>query len=135
MTSTKRKHKHPSDLPGTIYRNKKRYWWKVQLPGEDKPKARPLKPVGSRYATTDYAVVVECARQLLQQHLFKQHVPFQGQVKTIADLVRAYMAFAQEYYVTPAGSPTIEIEKISYTLQVLLKCFPKLDRHEGFIHR
>ena len=35
-------------LPGTIYLNKNRYWWKVQLPGEDRPVARPVKPVGAK---------------------------------------------------------------------------------------
>jgi len=29
MAAKQRKHKRPSDLPGTIYLNKKRYWWKV----------------------------------------------------------------------------------------------------------
>ena len=77
-------------LPGTIYLNKKRYWWKVQLPDENTPKARPLKPVGSRYATTDYAVAVECAKQLLQQHLFDRHIPHEGEIKILPDLVRAY---------------------------------------------
>lgn len=117
----------PKDLPGSLYQRNKRWWWKVQLPGETKPKAHPLKPVGSRYATTDFAVAVECAQQLLQQHLFKKNVPFQGEVKIIADLVRAYMNFAKAYYVTPAGKATIEVQNITYTLDVLLECFPRLD--------
>ena len=59
MARKTRNQKRSADLPGTIYLNKNRWWWKVQLPGEDKIKARPLKPIGSRYATTDYAVAVE----------------------------------------------------------------------------
>ena len=123
----KRSKQSPSNLPGTLYQRNTRWWWKVQLPGETKPAARPLKPVGARFATTDYAVAVECAKQLLQQHLFKKNIAFQGQVKIIADLVRAYMDFAKSYYVTPAGEPTLEIQKITYTLNVLLECFPNLD--------
>lgn len=122
--------RHTADLPGTIYLNKNRYWWKIQLPGEDKPKARPLKPIGSRYATTDYAVAVECAKQLLQKHLFQEDVPVQGEVKIIPDLVRAYMVFAKEYYVDPEGKKTSEVGYIKRTLEVLLDCFPSLSVDE-----
>ncbi len=50
MARKRRHQKQTADLPGTIYLNKKRYWWKVRLPGEEKSKARPLTPVGRRYA-------------------------------------------------------------------------------------
>jgi integrase len=130
MAKKTRNHKQPTDLPGTIYLNKNRYWWKVRLPGEDKPKARPLKPVGSHYATTDHAVAIECARQILQQHLFKKEVPFQGEVRIIPDLVRAYMVFAKEYYVDPEGANTSEVGYIERTLEVLLDCFPSLSVDE-----
>jgi integrase len=120
------KRKQPANLPGAIYLNKNRYWWKVRLPGETKIKARPLKPIGSRYATSDYAVAVECAKQLLAEHLFQKDVPLQGDVRIIPDLVRAYMTFAKEYYVGPEGSCTREPTDIKYAMQVLLNCFPAL---------
>jgi DNA polymerase III delta prime subunit len=98
----KKRHKQTSkDLPGSLYQRNGRWWWKVQLPGEEKTKARPLKPIGSRYATTDYAVAAECAKQLLAEHLFQKDIPLQGDVQIIPDLVRAYMTFAKEYYVGP----------------------------------
>jgi hypothetical protein len=53
-----------NNVPGTIYLNKNRYWYKVQLPGQAKPAARPLVPHGSKYATTDYAVAVELANNI-----------------------------------------------------------------------
>ncbi|MHC5214192.1 MAG: tyrosine-type recombinase/integrase, partial [Planctomycetota bacterium] len=115
-----------TNLPGSLYQRNRRWWWKVQLPGEKKPKAIPLKPVGSRYATTDYAVAVECAKQLLQEHLFQKDVPMLGDVKIIPDLVRAYMAFANSYYVDPNGKPTQEPKDIRYTMKMLLDCFPAL---------
>ena len=31
-----------SNLPGSIYKNGRRWWWKVRLPGEEKTAARPL---------------------------------------------------------------------------------------------
>jgi hypothetical protein len=48
-------------------------------------------------------VAVECAKQLLQEQLFQKCVPLQGDVRIIPDLVRAYMAFADAYYVDPNG--------------------------------
>jgi hypothetical protein len=82
--------KKQDHIPGTIYLNKNRYWWKVQLPGEDTPKARPLKPVGSQYATTDRLAAIECAKTILQNHLFQKEIPVQGEIRTISELVRAY---------------------------------------------
>jgi hypothetical protein len=35
-----------ANLPGTIYARNGRYGYKVQLPGETKPVARPLVPLG-----------------------------------------------------------------------------------------
>ena len=125
MAKKQRKQKI-KDLPGSLYQRNGRYWWKAQLPGDEKVKARPLKPIGSRYATTDYAVAVECARQLLQEQLFQKDVPLQGDVRIIPDLVRAYMAFADAYYVDPNGKPTQEPEDIRHAMKVLLACFPAL---------
>ncbi|MHC4999104.1 MAG: tyrosine-type recombinase/integrase [Planctomycetota bacterium] len=122
----KRRKQTPKDLPGALYQRNGRWWWRAQLPGDEKVKAQPLKPVGSRYATTDHAVAVECAREMLQQHLFKKDIPFQGEVHTIPDLVRAYMAFAKEYYVDSTGETTVEVGNIAYTMKVLLDCFPAL---------
>ena len=74
------------NLPGTIYKNKNRWWWKVKLPGEDKSKARPLKPVGSSMATKDYNVAVECAKMMLSQTVFKTQQKSNGLASTIAEL-------------------------------------------------
>lgn len=57
-------------LPGTLYARNGRYWYKVQLPGESKPAARPLKTSGATFATTDYAVAVELAKNLYQQSIY-----------------------------------------------------------------
>ena len=51
-------------LPGDLYQKNGRWWWEVNLPGEDKPKARALKPAGSRCATTDYQEAEEVAREM-----------------------------------------------------------------------
>jgi hypothetical protein len=40
-------------LPGKFYQRADRWWWRVKLPGEDKARARPLKPDGAKAAAAD----------------------------------------------------------------------------------
>lgn len=49
-----------------MHLKKNRWWWKVRLPGEKKPKDRALKTAGSRSATTDRATATEIAFQMWQ---------------------------------------------------------------------
>jgi integrase len=58
--------------------------------------------------------------------MFKNQIPVQGEVRTIPDLLRAYMTFAKTYYVDPAGQTTKEIIRIQYAVQPLLDTFPSL---------
>ena len=51
-------------LPGSLYQKNGHWWWKVDLPGGDNPKARALKPAGSRRATTDHQEAEEIAREM-----------------------------------------------------------------------
>lgn len=53
-------------LPGRIFRKKARWWWHVQLPGEEAPRSRALKPQDARVATTDRRVAQEIALALWQ---------------------------------------------------------------------
>lgn len=54
------------NLPGRVYRKKTRWWWNVQLPGEEKARARALKPEGSRAATTEKREAAEIALAMWQ---------------------------------------------------------------------
>lgn len=126
----KRKNNSNCSLPGTIYLNKNRYWWKVQLPGEPSPKARSLKPIGARFATTDYNTAIEVARAMLEKHLFEISQVSQGEIHNIASLVRAYMDYANGYYVDSEGNPTSEPVSIKYALKPLVELFPNLPIEE-----
>jgi len=53
-------------LPGTFYQRGSRWWWRVQLPGEDKPKSRPLRAAGSQETATDKTAALEIAAALWQ---------------------------------------------------------------------
>jgi integrase len=119
---SKKKTKH--NLPGTIYKNGKRYWWKVKLPGEDKVKARPLVPAGAKMATTDYQVAIECAKLLLANSVFNTKQPDISNISNIAQLCCAYLNHARQYYrLNPNGEP----KKIEYSVRPLLKLYSALD--------
>ena len=86
-----------ADLPGTIYLNGRRYWWKVKLPGEAEAKARLLKLEAQGYATKSLDVAESIARELYAKAVFSIAADG-GDVGTVAGLVRAYLAHAKEYY-------------------------------------
>ncbi len=124
----KRKSKgHKADVPGTIYLNKNRYWWKVQLPGEAKPKARPLKAPAAKFATTDLPTAVEIARNLWQTAIYAHSRPETvTEVTNIASLTAAYLRFVDSYYLTPEGKVTQEPDNIRYSLAPLTARFASL---------
>jgi len=53
-------------LSGTFYQRGRRWWWRVQLPGEDKPRSRPLRRAGSRETATDKQEAAEIAAEMWQ---------------------------------------------------------------------
>lgn len=55
-----------TELPGTFYQRGSRWWWRVQLPGEDKPRSRGLRPARSRATTTDWKVAIGVASEMWQ---------------------------------------------------------------------
>jgi integrase len=112
-------------LPGSIYQNKNRWWWKVKLPGEAKPRAFPLKPTGARFATADRNVAEEVAREMWQRALFRSQSPATD-TSNIAGLVRAYLKHANEYYRGPDDRPTREPENIRYAVMPLVEYCPAL---------
>ncbi|RKY12527.1 MAG: hypothetical protein DRP52_04570, partial [Planctomycetota bacterium] len=121
----KKRHKQtPSDLPGFFYQRNGRYWWKAQLPGDDKPEARPLKPVGAKYATTDLYVAAEVAKNLYQEHIYATatDIPL-GQAETLASLAAAYLHFCKQYYLDADGKTTKEAQEIGYSLKPLTELF------------
>ena len=120
---------HKSALPGSIYLNRNRWWWKVKLPGENKPKARPLKPVGARFATPDRNVAEEVAREIWQRELFK---PSQSAktANNIVGLVQAYLGYAKRYYRSADGKTTREPENIKYAVKPLVEYCPTLPAEE-----
>jgi integrase len=115
----KKTSKAKNSVPGAIYLNKNRYWWKVQLPGEPAAKARPLKPVGAKFATADYSVACEVARNLWQQAVYQTE--FDGRdidVTHIASLTARYLRYVDGYY-TKSKEP----QDIRYSLKPLTEMY------------
>jgi hypothetical protein len=56
-------------FPGRIHRRGSRWWWQVQLPGEDKPRTRPLKPRKAKTATDDRVMAEKIAFEMWEQAL------------------------------------------------------------------
>ena len=83
--------------PGSVYPQNGRYWWKVQLPGEAKPKARSLKPQGARFATRDFDLAVTIANNLWQRAVFANRTDHCTD-HTVAGLCAAYIQYCREYY-------------------------------------
>ncbi len=118
-------------LPGTIYPRNGRYWYKVQLPGESKPVARPLVPLGSKFATTDYSAAVEIAQNLFQQAIYNSQTGIAtATISNIAALTAAYLDYVRGYYVDEQGNPTRETTDIRYSLKPLTDLYAALPVNE-----
>ena len=59
-----------NQVPGCIFINHGRYWWRVTLPGETRNKARPLIPDGGAFATDDLGVAEQVARDMYARAVF-----------------------------------------------------------------
>jgi integrase len=120
-----------NNVPGAIYLNKNRYWYKVQLPGEAKPAARPLVPIGSKFATSDYSAAVEIANNLFQQAIYNSQTTIDTTaISNIAALTAAYLEYVRGYYVSEQGGTTREIGDIRYSLKPLTDLFAALPVNE-----
>lgn len=121
-----------SKLPGTIYLNKNRYWWKVKLPGEPSPAAaRPLKPVGARYATKDHGVALEVAENMLHQALFETaHADIDPGDRTVMAIVKAFRDHARNYYRDVEDNERSEVKRIEYATKPLVALYATLPAEE-----
>ena len=122
-------------VPGCIFLNNGHYWWRVQLPGEEKKKARPLVPAGGRFATGDLGVAEQVARDMYARAVFaagateasrRPRCEKRPRVLTMAALVREYLAHACKYYVHADGEPTGEATRIEIALRPLIEYCPSL---------
>ena len=118
------------DIPGTIFKNRTRYWWRVKLPGDDKAQNYKLVPTGARYPTTDINVARQIARDMLAaRSADRSHATGDG---TIAAMVGRYQAFADDYYRNPEGEPTGEAQRnVAYALKHLVEPFTDPDSKDG----
>ena len=114
-------------LPGSIFLNRDRYWWRVTLPGQTKRQAIPLKPRGAKYATKDISVAEEVARQILAKSIFdSKKDTCRNDDGTIISLVQQYTRYADGYYRKADGTPTSEPSLIRNALNRLVDFCPAI---------
>lgn len=105
-------------IPGTIYLNHGRYWWRVKFPGSDKVSQLPLKPAGSRFATKDFKLAESLATEFWQSHLKKeQPAKWDGKLST---LIQKYHQHNISYYLPPSKQAT----QIKWAIFPLAEKFP-----------
>jgi hypothetical protein len=68
-------------LPGTLFQRGVRWWWNIQLPGEEKAKSRPLKEKGAKAAVRDRAVAEALALALWEQSI-REHTALRIQLES-----------------------------------------------------
>ena len=85
-------------LPGTIYLNNGRYWWKVKFEGDKKFSYFPLKPVGARFATKDIGTARIIAQEMLTGLQTKNIKRPQDTNGKISNIINHYLVYAKAYY-------------------------------------
>ncbi|MFC1782348.1 tyrosine-type recombinase/integrase [Planctomycetota bacterium] len=108
-----------SQIPGSIFQNNGRWWWRVTLPGEAKRRAIPLKPTGSRYATKDRSVAERVALEILERSTY-DNTP-RTDDNSVRGIVQAYLDHARTYY-----QKSREVENLRYGLNQLVDLFGDL---------
>jgi integrase len=85
-----------NEVPGSIYLNNGRYYWKVKLPGEKRRRAIPLKPSGSQFATKNRDVANAIAGEMWQRatSLSSQAVT----IKNLDELCDAHLKELKDYH-------------------------------------
>ena len=124
------KRKATLDIPGTIYLNKNRYWWKVKLPGEAKTKARPLRATGAKFATKDKGVAQEVALTMWQTALFNTDKKADRSDTRIAGIAKAYQEFAATYYRNAAGQATHQVYRVKWVLEYFVAEYATMEAEE-----
>ena len=79
-------------LPGVFYQRADRWWWRVKLPGEDKAKARPLKPDGEKTATADRETAGKTAFEMWE-HALQENAVRQTTLETTEKIERLKAQF------------------------------------------
>ena len=105
-------------LPGSIYLNGSRYWWRVTLPGSTKVSQFPLKLKGSMFATKDRKTAEIVAADIWQNHLRKQTA--QNWDGKLATMVLLYNRRNESYYLPPSN----EAKEIQNSINPLAQYFP-----------
>lgn len=79
-------------LPGEFYQRADRWWWRVKLPGENRAKARPLKPDGAKTAAADRETAARIAFEMWEQAV-REHAVRQIRLESTEKIERLKAQF------------------------------------------
>jgi integrase len=106
-------------LPGTIYLNGSRYWWRVKLPGTFKMVQIRLKFKGGKFATRNLKDAEMLAAEIWQDHIQKQKWQKNWDGKLVT-LILMYNRRNENYYLPPSN----EAKEILNALNPLAHLYP-----------
>ena len=108
-------------VPGCVYLNGSRYWWKVKLPGTLTFSRMPLIPTGATFATNDREVAVRIAKVIWEEAREKA-LPRTGEARpatTIRDLHSLYRRRLMERF----GEDSTNPKNIEYAIGLVSTMF------------
>jgi len=98
-------------LPGEFYRRADRWWWRVELPGEDKAKARPLKLNGEKTAAADRETAEKIAFEMWE-HAVQENAVRQIRLESTEKIERLKAQFLDKvrYFTELVETANVKIE-------------------------
>lgn len=91
-------------VPGSIYLNKNRYWWRPPACVDPRRRPQPLVPIGQKWATSNRDIAEAVARLRYAEAILKDRAPkaFDGRLATLCGL---YVAHCKRYYSAASKEP------------------------------
>ena len=100
-------------LPGELERRADQWWWRVRLPGEDRAKARPLRPEGAKAAITERETAEEIALAMWE-HAVQENATRQIKMESAEKIERLKAQFLDRVRhfteLVEAANARIEVE-------------------------
>lgn len=109
-------------LPGTIWINRNRFWWKVRLPGTSKRKAYPLVPPGESIALhkeRGRSLAESVAWRMYEDATRQSALHTEPDGLTLDQVCSKFLSWAATYYRHPDGTHTGETYNCELALREL----------------
>lgn len=123
-------------VPGSVYINNGRWYWRIKFPGSTHRQAIPLKPPGGKKAlpaSKDRAIAESVAWRYYEKAT-RDVASSMQQKKEVNSVCAAFLRWADAYYRRSDGTATGEAYKCELSLRVLRGVFGNKDIDEITYH-